>query len=475
MALNPFYKAAVAALLASLPAKQTTFSLDNPTHQGLTWQPAWYGGSEHYWMPDPTSMLAPLAMDATSRGDSATANAVRWMARHFGPGGEPDFLSRLDGQGDKFVPVLAFLLFDPAVAVSDPRPSQPLSFWAPGMARQIARSCWCEDARVFSWGLSWNGIDHQRGDGNDFGFSRRGEWLTKQRSAYKEEFTDRHNTLTVQNAAIDRDGYRKRISETGGQWILGLSDGDPSVVARSEGNGFVQATGDATNLYNTDYEDVYDVSHVSRSIVWLNPDRIIIYDRASTHTVNRFKRFWLQLPARPDVAGLNAIVHSPGGQQLFVSTLQPVDAVMTRDRVHEGTEYNDPENDNHSSEDTMMWRLRVEVPARPKVVRFLHVLQGADAGADRSPSTRIVSSAGTSYEGVATAKVAIMFKKELSDNVASTTFTVPETAGRVLVTGLAESAGYSVSQTPVGSARRVVVTAGGPRVTDSGGVLEIAP
>ena len=35
----------------------------------------------------------------------------------------------------------------------------------------------------------------------------------------------------------------------------------------------------------------------SRSIVWLAPDTIVVYDRAASKTDGRFKRFWLNLPA----------------------------------------------------------------------------------------------------------------------------------------------------------------------------------
>ena len=79
--------------------------------------------------------------------------------------------------------------------------------------------------------------------------------------------------------------------------------GDPVLVGRSFGDGFVALTGDATNLYNSEYEGATSIKHASRSVVWLEPDHIVVYDRAETSKPDRFKRFWLQLPAEATIDG----------------------------------------------------------------------------------------------------------------------------------------------------------------------------
>ena len=53
------------------------------------------------------------------------------------------------------------------------------------------------------------------------------------------------------------------------------------------------------DLYNSSFNKATDVQHASRSIVWLKPDYVIIYDRATTATAGRFKHFYLQLPSAP--------------------------------------------------------------------------------------------------------------------------------------------------------------------------------
>ena len=89
---------------------------------------------------------------------------------------------------------------------------------------------------------------------------------------------------------------------------------------------FTWALGDATNLYNSEVEFSTDIVHASRSIVWLQPDHIVVYDRAESKTEGRFKRFWLNLPATARVAGNVSTMTTAGGQQLVVTTLLPTDA-----------------------------------------------------------------------------------------------------------------------------------------------------
>lgn len=54
-----------------------------------------------------------------------------------------------------------------------------------------------------------------------------------------------------------------------------VASGDPEILGLSIGDGYVYALGDATNLDNSNVELSIDVEHVSRSIVWLQPDHIV--------------------------------------------------------------------------------------------------------------------------------------------------------------------------------------------------------
>ena len=49
------------------------------------------------------------------------------------------------------------------------------------------------------------------------------------------------------------------------------------------------------------YDLATDITQASRSIVWLEPRHRDTYDRATSKTADRFKRYWLQLPTQPAI------------------------------------------------------------------------------------------------------------------------------------------------------------------------------
>ncbi len=357
---NPFWRQYVPALLHSLPPSPTR-AQGEQAWQGQLWQPAVFGSADDYWAPDLIKSLGPLALTAALAGDRATVDAVRWIETHVPPGGRARLLERV-GNTDQFLnAILYFLLLDPRAGVpADPRPRLPLTHFASGLNRLLERTCWCRNARLFTYALMWNAIDHQRGDGNDFGFYRAGEWLTKQRTGYgsSASFTDYHNSVAIENDEPEHseDGRRREIWKRGDQWVYDPA-GDPRLMSRSAGPGFVHLTGDATNLYNSHYEHATDVLHASRSIVWLKPDTIVVYDRAATRSNGRFKRFWLQLPALPAVDGDRAVM-TTGRQQLVVTSLLPRNARITGERAEDVGE--------PATEEPMKYRLRVEDPREPR-------------------------------------------------------------------------------------------------------------
>src|SRR5262249_44448212 len=146
-------------------------------------------------------------------------------------------------------------------------------------------------------------IDHQHGDANSFELYRKGEWLTKERTgygSYEENIScsDSHNTLTIENGQPDHheEGYRRTIWRRGSQYFFRTPIGDGRVIAHSVNGSSLYGLGESTELSNSSTEHALDVLHASRSIVWLKPDIVVVYDRATTKSAGHFKRFWLQLP-----------------------------------------------------------------------------------------------------------------------------------------------------------------------------------
>jgi hypothetical protein len=550
------------------------------TQRGMVHQPAWFGDGEHIYALDFITVFGPLGVYAYNKSMAGGAdaadyaerlNAIRWLQKHIPPGGAGNLTGRASSDEELTGSILYFMLFDPAAPEpTDPRAGYALDYFAPGAGRFGGRNAWTTTGlRSFNYRLGWTTIDHQNPDGNMFDFLRKGEWLTKEVTGYGASAeagrSDWKNTLTVQNdpslTGITNYHIQKRL-ETGSQYVLGQSDGDPTILARSVRSDLFYVMGDATNLYNycrfcweSWGSARRDVQHVSRSLVWIKPDVFVIYDRARTATAGRFKRFWLNLPNKnvandtitantasfpgwadvqagelpgnfpgsgvaptivPDAASGTVLTTgtSPRGQKLFVRTLLPAGATasivnqpdcfgdsssgnpaidnaaygctlseydaMTQKQLPGPIQYRMTYTDGqgtHQQNLLYSTRLRVDAPNNPANARFLHVVEGADAGASAAPSVRIQSTAGTAFDGAVVAGRAVLFPVDVdyAASFATTTYTVPASAAQQVVTGLVPNGSYNAAVTAQGGNLQITLTAGGSQHTaDAGGVLVFA-
>ncbi|MCO1659433.1 hypothetical protein [Pseudonocardia humida] len=464
---NPFFAAFLPAQLHSIAPVPTRAPPELEIGEVPVYQPASFGDFERYQAHDITDALVPLGLYAADRGDRATLDAVRWYITDVSPGGAEGLVDRVGNTSEYFTSMWYFLALDPTAAPpADPRPPLPLSHAAQGLNRYSARTCWCPEASWFTYGLTWKTIDHQGSDANEFELYRRGEWLTKKHTGYDTPwYTDYHNTLTIENdpPVAPLDEPFADIAARGSQVPI-VSPTDPTLVAQGEGEGWFYALGDATALYNWVDDQRDDVRHASRSVVWLQPDHVIVYDRAETATAGRFKRFWLNVPAQAEVVGPLATVRTPGGQQLFSTTLLPAGATITSGPAapHLGTT---------SLGEPMLFQVQVDATGGPPSARFLHVVQGADGGVAADPATLVESTGGRPYAGAAVSGTAAVFPVDVGAEVDTTTVPVPAGVTRVLVTGLVPNAGYDVSS----GGGQVTVTKGGSTTADAAGVVVVNP
>jgi hypothetical protein len=149
-----------------------------------------------------------------------------------------------------------------------------------------------------------------------------------------------------------------------------------------------------------------------------------------------------------------------------VTSLLPSDAEIT-------TEPAEPleENAEPAQGEPMQFRLRVEAPDGPPDVRFLHVLQGADAGATPDTVTLVESSTGTPFTGAVVGDAVVLFPVNVGGEVADLTYTVPEGTSRHLVTGLEPGGGYDVETQDSNGELTVTIRTGSAQTADEGGVL----
>ena len=468
---NPFWDEIIPAYLHSL--SPTTVTVPDWEWLGEVYQPAWYGDGQRYWGPDFIGVFGALGRYDHLTGNAPRLDAQRWIQTHLPPGGAERLITRVAEAETFSEAIWYFLLFDPdAASPADPHGETPLAHFSTGIGRYLHRTSWDPDATWFTYALGWNTVDHQHCDGNQFEFFRQGEWLTKERTGYGFNIaaSDYHNTLALENDPPehnDPEDYRAILWARGSQWML-VPDADPVIVTRSTSDEFVYFLGDATNLYNSSYEGSLDILHASRSIVWLPPDHIIIYDRAASRTDGRFKRFWLNLPAPADVRGKVATMLTGGGQQLVVSTLLPADAEISSEPAEPLAENSEP-----AIGEPMQFRLRVEAPGGPREVRFFHVLQGTAGGVAPDEALLIKGEGGAPFAGVVVASTAVLFPVDIESEVTELTYMAPAGTTRHLITGLTPGGSYDVTLLRENNAQQIALQPGAGLRADDGGVLRL--
>ncbi len=448
---------------------------------GPVYQFASYGDTQRYWlMPDYATMFLSLAIHDRATGNAKRLDKDRWLVVNAMEGiaaGLSRRIANMGGNSTASLSILHFLALDPAAKpTEDPRPSLPLTFVDRQLGRVIARTAWGPNGTMFDYKCSWETISHQHGDCNQFEMWRKGEWLVKERTGYANDpavlTSEFHNTLAIQNKTTsgadkpaDLQWFEVETWARGGQFTVAQNAGDPKVLT-SSAPAWSYAQGDATNLYNRPSrhgDGATDVAHASRSIAWVKPDFIVVYDRATTKSDNRFKRFFLVSGGDADVQGKLATFTTPKGQKLYVQTLLPANATSRAVKA-------EPFNQMAAGEPSRS-KLMVEDPASPRDIRFLHVLQGADAGVAPAAVIAVQSSAGTPFAGAVVGAYAVVFPVDPNAPFTKVTYAVPASVTSQLVCGLRPGVGYDVALTNVGGNVEVTVTAGSAYKADDAGVI----
>ncbi len=474
----PVWSRFVTGFISSLvPAQQVPA---NESYLGLVYEFASYGDIlRMYATPDLVSVFGVLSLLDRQNNDLSRLNAERWFAINAVEGGAPSLLTRIQdpwtwGVQDS---IFLFLLLDPAATTTDPRPNYPTAFYDPGQGRLIDRTDWTPNATLFDFRCSWESINHQQGDANEFEFYRNGEWLTKGVANYDNDdngqSSDYHNTLTLQNWCSNGTPanllWEVPFWTNGSQWPLALNNGDPTTYASVQTN-YSYAFGDITPLYNRpDYwsppDAALDIQHASRSILWLKPDHIVVYDRATSHTAGLFKQFNLTFPTLPTVNGHLITTTTPGGQKLYVTSVLPASATITPISIA-GT------LTTFADLEPCQYRIIIQDANKPTNERFLNVLQGAEGGVQPDGVTLVQSTAGTPMDGVVVGNTAVLFITDATTPFNGTTYTVPANVDQHFITGCAPNGFYSVTSAATANGLMVsVAPAASGLQADAAGVL----
>jgi hypothetical protein len=450
------------------------------SYLGSVYEFASYGDVLRLWVtPVWSQPFALVSLLEQENGETTNLNADRWFAVNAVQGGASALMNRIS---DPWVwgaeqSIFYYMLLDPsAPAATDPRPSMPTVVFDPAAGRVVAHTDWTPSGTMFDYRASWINIDHQNADGGEFELYRKGEWLTKQMTNYDsnaEGMTSPfHNTLTMMNwcpaGTPNLMWYEEYIWPNGSEFMEGLDNGDPTTVM-SSGNGYVYVNSDLTNLFNrpqiwSTANNATDIQQATRSVLWLDGDYIVIYDRSTSLHSGLFKRFNLSLTTNPVISGNTATETLPDGQQLFVQTLLPAGPSITS---IDGAAL----LSNTAELEPSRYIMTVQDPSDPTDTRFLHVLQGADAGAPMVAATHIANTSGTPFDGALFGVHEVFFPVTTTSTFGATVFPVASGVTDLIVTGLAPSTAYSVT---TGSGTVKVAPGGSSATADSAGMLRIA-
>ncbi|GGJ39096.1 hypothetical protein [Deinococcus roseus] len=369
---NPFWKAYPQALMGSLLPRSTQDS-----DAGQVYQALWYGDGQENHAPDSIEALGPLGIYARLNGDQTTAAGMRWIQTMVPPGGKNDLASRARGGDSRFTSaILYFLLFDPQGKIQDPRPQYPTHQKIEGIGKILARTDWSENASGMSFTSGWNTIDHQAADALSVDFFFKGEWILKKRVGYGFGWSasDNQNAPLIQNDPAERDDYRKLLWTRGSGWLYRPS-GDAKLLASSFGKGYTYAQGDATAAYNSDYEDLHGVTQVLRSVLWIEPGALMVFDQLATEKSGRFKKLAFNFPTLLNLKGRVALGKTGSGQTFSVTSLLPEKATLTVKTApaREGETVGDPDPSPAAHGEPAYQRLTIEATGAPQQTQFLTV------------------------------------------------------------------------------------------------------
>ncbi len=459
------------------------------SYLGPLYQFASYGDVLRFWItPDHADTFASLGILDEILGNTNRLNKDRWIVENVIEGGATGLVSRtanIWGNANSSRAILHFLLFDPAAAkATDPRPALPLNFHAPAIGRLLSRNDWTTNCSWFNFKCTYISINHQIGDGGQFEFFRKGEWLCKELSGYTSDnlgsCPEFHNTLGLENTSTAGSNstptalqwYESHFPSHGAQWKEGLCAGDPTTYA-SFALDYTYAFAEMTNLYNrpsfTPDSDFRDITQANRSIIWLKPDHIVVYDRATSKTANRFKRWFLQTLSPPTISGKLATSTTANGQKFFVQNLLPANATLSSSPAVLYKDQAEGEPPTH--------QLMIEDSSNPSDVRFLNVLQGADSGSPHDIPLFVRSANGNPFEGAQVKSYVVLFPLNvLPGNISNVTYAVSTNANQHYLCGLPPYSPYQIISSLSTSNWIVTVSPGGTNYfTDAAGVLQFSP
>lgn len=405
----------------------------------------------------------------------------------------------------------AFLFYDPN-GTTAPLTTLPLSYFATGPNAISARSDWTTGATWMSFragpyidnpeaseeGFDQGGLALVRG-GTPLLVNGTG-WIVHEPGGNEDEdrvYNNNQSDLfgsfasddiysgnrTIYNIFYVRNMSGNTLVDAYGQAAFTAEDDNAQtqVSAYEDGTSYVLAL--ATKLedmYRNDGSNHAQVASWSREIIYLRPNRFVVYDRTTAgnttgSNTNDDQFLAFHFPANP------ATATAPAGEQRYdvtydanyagaMTTVLPANAATTVIGMY-------PANGSDAgSNPVKVWQVQVRAPNANATQKWLTAFDlSASASAVAAASAISVTSGGAVGSLLATSggNQAVLFNSGAAGTTiaGSIAYSVPKVATTHFITELPANSGYSVVAAVSGSNHNITVTPGGSLTTSAKGVL----
>ena len=265
-------------------------------------------------------------------------------------------------------------------------PSYPTIFYDAPAGRVVAHSDWTPNGTMFDYKASWESINHQNATGGQFELFRKGEWLTKEMSNYDNnaQWTDHHLPQHPGAPELVRRRHSRQPelvtrSASGPTAASGCGACRGRSHHRHQQRPRLRVCGQRPDRHVQPAPRLaarqrrMDVTQATRSVVWLNSDYVVVYDRVH-RAPGLFKRFNLSLVNAPVTLTANVTATDTLDGRHSCSSRRCCRSERGHTVFNGGGAVSTPSR-SWSRPSTFT---RCRTRPTPPDTRFLHVLQGAD-------------------------------------------------------------------------------------------------
>jgi hypothetical protein len=389
-----------------------------------------------------------------------------------------------------------FLFYDSA-GTTAPYSSLPLSYFAPGLNAVAARSDWTKNAVWMSYRggpyIENPGAQHEYFDqgspslvrGNTPLLLNATGWIVHEPGGNADESELLNDDLGSNgNNTLFNIFYVRKSNGSGGFDDYGQTSVEPgdahTVTGYEEGGGYTYLlTTDLDDMYRLDSSSHAQVAAWAREIIYLRPQRFVIYDRTTAGNVtgsntasDQYLAF--HFPALP------ALVSTPGAQPRYdvtykstfagsISSVLPAGATLQSNQMWP------------DSETPKVWQMQIRPPISTGTLtaasqRWINVFDLSPSAADVATATNLTVSSGNAVGTLLTstsAAQAILFNTGAANTmiVGNVVYAVPKMNVSHYITELTPNAGYTITVAAAATTFTITVSSGGPFVASAKGVL----